>query len=173
MCPERPTCCSFACCDVTFPLSLRVHEAPAPFASARLLLNALTLSQGKHNADAVVAHAHLLLQQYLRRQILLAEINENLATLYASLDQKFTHVGAANAALMDEVAKVLGTALDPTASASYELVCVFSFDDYQHQAQYGKSNIEELINWWKHYSGQVGSVACCCRDVAVCIIVCR
>ena len=121
MCQERPTRCAFACCDVTFPLSLRVHPAPAPFASARLLLNALTLSQGKHNADAVVEHAHLLLQQYIRRQILLADINENVATLHASLDQKLTHVGAATAALMDEVAKVRGTALGLAASVSYEL----------------------------------------------------
>jgi hypothetical protein len=51
---------------------------------------------------------------------------------------------------------------------------VFSFDHYQHQAQFGKSKIEELVNWWKHYSGQVGSsVACCGCDVAVCIIVRR
>ncbi len=113
------------------------------------------------------------MQQYIRRQILLADINENVATLHASLDQKLTHVGAATAALVDEVAKVRGTALGPTASASYVLLCVFSFHDYQHQAQFGKSKIEELVNWWKHYSGQVGSVACCGCDVAVCIIVRR
>jgi len=73
----------------------------------------LTLLQGKHNAEAVVAHANFLLQQYVRREMLIAEINENVATLHASLDHKFSHVGATNAALVAEVAKVCGNVIVP------------------------------------------------------------
>ena len=38
LCQERPVRCSFACCDVTFPLSSRVNDAQARIASAHIVL---------------------------------------------------------------------------------------------------------------------------------------
>jgi hypothetical protein len=62
--------------------------------------------QGLHNAEAVVAHADFLLQQYLRRQILLSEIKDNAAALLLSNQEKFSHVATVNAGLVADAAKV-------------------------------------------------------------------
>lgn len=104
-CQERPVGCAFSCCDVTFPLSSRVNQqCPHLRHSWRLLR--LTRSQGMHNKDAVAAHADYLLQQYIRRQRILEEINERAAALVSSNNQKFAHVAAVNAGLVSDAAKV-------------------------------------------------------------------
>ncbi len=53
-----------------------------------------------------MTHADFLLHQYIKRQILLVEINEKIATSHAANFQKFSHVAAVNAGLAAEAAKV-------------------------------------------------------------------
>jgi hypothetical protein len=66
----------------------------------------MTFVQGKHNQLAVVAHADFLLHQYIRRQILLSQMNEKIAAVHSSNAQKYSHVAAVNAGLAAEAAKV-------------------------------------------------------------------
>ncbi len=62
--------------------------------------------QGQHNADEAAQHAQFLLQRYMSRQELLAQVNAAAAELQASNDRKLLHVTEVNAGLADTASKV-------------------------------------------------------------------
>jgi hypothetical protein len=64
------------------------------------------LPQGLHNAEAAAAHADFLLQQYTRRQLILADLKHCAAALLSSNQLKYSHVATTNASLVAEAAKV-------------------------------------------------------------------
>ena len=114
LCQERPVQCTFPCCNITFPLSFTVTR---PLTQSHCLsLDVMSFMQGKHNQLAVVAHADFLLHQYIRRQFLLSQMNEKIATVHAANAQKYSHVAAVNAGLAAEAAKVSSPLPPPFSS---------------------------------------------------------